>query len=84
LKSVYDAPRGPLPLVVIREPDSRKYQPLPEVQGKSKEKVSDEQVALDLLTLQKPEKKSPVDQFIFQRRTSTPTESSGHDESSSL
>ncbi|GKA76836.1 hypothetical protein Tco_0783297 [Tanacetum coccineum] len=29
-------------------------------------------------------KKSPADQFIFQRRTSTPTESSGHDESSSL
>nr|GEU43861.1 retrovirus-related Pol polyprotein from transposon TNT 1-94 [Tanacetum cinerariifolium] len=31
-----------------------------------------------------PKKKSPADQFIFQRRTSTPTESSGHDESSSL
>nr|GFA90484.1 histone deacetylase 14 [Tanacetum cinerariifolium] len=41
-------------------------------------------VALDLLTLQTPKKKSPADQFIFQRRTSTPTESSGHDESSSL
>ncbi|GKA58947.1 retrovirus-related pol polyprotein from transposon TNT 1-94 [Tanacetum coccineum] len=31
-----------------------------------------------------PKKKSPADQFIFQRRTSTPTESSGYDESSSL
>nr|GEW83281.1 hypothetical protein [Tanacetum cinerariifolium] len=31
-----------------------------------------------------PKKKSPVDQFNFQRRTSTLTESSGHDESSSL
>nr|GEY56955.1 hypothetical protein [Tanacetum cinerariifolium] len=62
LKSVYDAPRGPLPLVVIREPDSGKYQPLPET----------------------PKKKSPADQSIFQRRTSTPTESSSHDESSSL
>nr|GEZ53574.1 hypothetical protein [Tanacetum cinerariifolium] len=30
LKSVYDAPRGPLPPVVIREPDSGKFQPLPE------------------------------------------------------
>nr|GEZ63027.1 E-beta-farnesene synthase [Tanacetum cinerariifolium] len=60
LKSVYDAPRVPLPPVVIREPDSGKFQPLPEVQGKGKEK------------------------FIFLRRTSTPTESSGHDESSSL
>nr|GFA46148.1 E-beta-farnesene synthase [Tanacetum cinerariifolium] len=52
--------------------------------GKGKEKVTDEQVALDLLTLQTPKKKSPADQFIFQRRTSTPTKSSGHDESSSL
>nr|GEV09841.1 hypothetical protein [Tanacetum cinerariifolium] len=62
LKSVYDAPRGPLPLVVIREPDYRKYQPL----------------------LETPKKKSPADQFIFQRRTSTPTKSSGHVKSSSL
>nr|GEV10955.1 hypothetical protein [Tanacetum cinerariifolium] len=38
LKSVHDAPWGPLPPVVIREPDSRKFQPLPEVQGKGKEK----------------------------------------------
>nr|GEX73084.1 hypothetical protein [Tanacetum cinerariifolium] len=66
LKSVYDAPRGPLLPVVIREPDSRKYQSLPEVQGKGKEKVSDEQVALDLLTLQTPKKKSLADLFIFQ------------------
>ncbi|GJU80950.1 hypothetical protein Tco_1283315 [Tanacetum coccineum] len=67
-----------------QEPKSRKFQPLPEVQGKGKKKVSDEQVALDLLTLQTPKKKSPADQFIFQRRTSTPTESSSHDESPSL
>nr|GEU34964.1 hypothetical protein [Tanacetum cinerariifolium] len=59
LKSIYDAPQGSLPSVVIREPESGKYQPL-------------------------PEKKSPDDQFIFQRRTSTPTRSSGHDDSSSL
>nr|GEW49270.1 hypothetical protein [Tanacetum cinerariifolium] len=84
LKSIYDAPRGPLPPVVIREPESGKYQPLLEVQGKGKEKVTDEHVARDLLTLQTPKKKSPADQFIFQRRTSTPTGSSGHDESSSL
>nr|GFA75196.1 hypothetical protein [Tanacetum cinerariifolium] len=79
-----DAPRGLLPPVVIREPESGKYQPLPEVQGKGKEKVTNEQVALDLHTLQTPKKKSPADQFIFQRHTSTPTESSGPDESSSL
>nr|GFD01035.1 hypothetical protein [Tanacetum cinerariifolium] len=67
-----------------REPESGKYQPLPEVQGKGKEKVTKEQVAHDLLTLQTPKKKSPADQYIFQRRTSTPTRSSGHHESSSL
>ncbi|GJY00888.1 integrase, catalytic region, zinc finger, CCHC-type containing protein [Tanacetum coccineum] len=58
LKEVHSARQGPLPPVVIREPESGKFQPLPKVQGK--------------------------DQFIFQRRTSTPTESSSHDESSSL
>nr|GEY02290.1 retrovirus-related Pol polyprotein from transposon TNT 1-94 [Tanacetum cinerariifolium]GEY04561.1 retrovirus-related Pol polyprotein from transposon TNT 1-94 [Tanacetum cinerariifolium] len=62
LKSMYDAPRGPLPPVVIREAESGKYQPLPET----------------------PKKKSHADQFIFQRRTSTHTGSSCHDESSSL
>nr|GEZ04832.1 hypothetical protein [Tanacetum cinerariifolium] len=30
LKSRYDVPRGPLSPVVIREPESKKYQPLPE------------------------------------------------------
>ncbi|GKC98872.1 hypothetical protein Tco_1169147, partial [Tanacetum coccineum] len=44
----------------------------------------DEQVALDLLTLQTPKKKSPAEQYIFQRRSSAPTEPSGYDESSSL
>nr|GEY22378.1 E-beta-farnesene synthase [Tanacetum cinerariifolium] len=38
LKSVYDAHRGPLLPVVIREPDSGKFQPLPEVQKNCKEK----------------------------------------------
>nr|GEU65550.1 E-beta-farnesene synthase [Tanacetum cinerariifolium] len=76
LKSVHDAPRGPLPPMVIREPDSGKFQPLPEVQGKGKEKVSDEQVAHDLLTLRAPKKESPVEQYIFQRRTPASTEPS--------
>ncbi|GKD70205.1 hypothetical protein Tco_1324295, partial [Tanacetum coccineum] len=34
LKEVQDAHRGPLPPVVIREPESRKFQRLPDVQGK--------------------------------------------------
>nr|GEZ64493.1 E-beta-farnesene synthase [Tanacetum cinerariifolium] len=62
VKSIYDVPRGPLPLAIIREPEFEKYQSLPET----------------------PKKKSPTDQYIFQRRTSTPIGSSGHDESSSL
>nr|GEW24078.1 hypothetical protein [Tanacetum cinerariifolium] len=82
LKIMYDVPRGPLPPVVIREPESGKYQPLLEVPRKGKAKVTEEQVAHDLLSLQKPKKKSPANQYIFQRRTSTPTGSSGHDESS--
>nr|GEZ38611.1 hypothetical protein [Tanacetum cinerariifolium] len=43
MKTVYALPRGPLPPVVIREPESRKYQPLPEVPGKGKAKVTEEQ-----------------------------------------
>nr|GEX11088.1 hypothetical protein [Tanacetum cinerariifolium] len=43
LKSMYDIPRGLLPPVVIREPESEKYQPLLEVPGKGKEKVTEEQ-----------------------------------------
>nr|GEU33170.1 copia protein [Tanacetum cinerariifolium] len=43
MKTMYVVPRGPLPPVVIREPKSRKYQPLPEVPGKGKAKVTEEQ-----------------------------------------
>nr|GEY35760.1 histone deacetylase 14 [Tanacetum cinerariifolium] len=39
LKNMYDVPQGPLPPVVIGEPESRKYQPLLEVPGKGKEKA---------------------------------------------
>nr|GEU80914.1 integrase, catalytic region, zinc finger, CCHC-type, peptidase aspartic, catalytic [Tanacetum cinerariifolium] len=55
-----------------------------DVQGKEKEKVIDEQAAHDLLTLLTPKNKSPVDQFMFQRRNPMPTEASGHAESPSL
>nr|GEX41594.1 histone deacetylase 14 [Tanacetum cinerariifolium] len=84
LKSMYDVPWGPLPPVVIREPESGKYQPLPEVPGKGKANVIEDQVAQDQLNLQKPKRKSHADQYIFQRHTSAPTGSSKHDESSSL
>nr|GEU88429.1 hypothetical protein [Tanacetum cinerariifolium] len=39
IKTMYDVPRGPLPPVVIREPESGKYQPLLEVPGKGKAKA---------------------------------------------
>nr|GEV06162.1 hypothetical protein [Tanacetum cinerariifolium] len=81
MKTAYALPRGTLPPVVIREPESGKYQPLPEVPGKGKAKVTKEEVAHDLLSLQKHKKTSPADQYIFQRRVSEPTGSSKHDES---
>nr|GEX88187.1 hypothetical protein [Tanacetum cinerariifolium] len=81
MKDAYAFPKGPLPPVVIREPESGKYQPLPEVLGKGNAKVTEEHVAHDLLSLQKHKKTSHADQYIFQRRVSEPTGSSGHDES---
>ncbi|GJR22931.1 hypothetical protein Tco_0971458 [Tanacetum coccineum] len=54
------------------------------VEGNEKEKVGAEQAAQVLLNLQTPKEKSPAKQYIFQRRTSVPTEPLGHDESSSL
>ncbi|GKD93353.1 retrovirus-related pol polyprotein from transposon TNT 1-94, partial [Tanacetum coccineum] len=60
LKEQAEQTQGPTRPVVLREPDSRKYQPLLEVQGKGKEKVVDEQAAHDLLTLQTLTKKSPT------------------------
>ncbi|GJR41825.1 monodehydroascorbate reductase [Tanacetum coccineum] len=65
--------KGPARPVVIKETESGKLQPLLEVQGKGKEKVTDEQAARDLLTLQTPKRKSSADQFIFQRRTTLTT-----------
>ncbi|GJV69124.1 hypothetical protein Tco_1484633 [Tanacetum coccineum] len=58
LKDVHTAHQGPLPPVVIREPESGKFQLLLEVQGKGKEKVGEEQAAQVLLNLQTPKKKS--------------------------
>ncbi|GJS19332.1 retrovirus-related pol polyprotein from transposon TNT 1-94 [Tanacetum coccineum] len=84
LKDQGERTQGPARPVVIREIDSGRIQPLPDVQGKGKEKVVDEQAAHDLLTLHTPKQNRPTDQFIFQRRTPMPTESSGHAKSPSL
>ncbi|GJR85865.1 reverse transcriptase domain-containing protein [Tanacetum coccineum] len=51
LKDQGERTQGPACPVVIRETDSRRIQPLPDVQGKGKKKVVDEQAAHDLLTL---------------------------------
>ncbi|GJR87948.1 hypothetical protein Tco_0211959 [Tanacetum coccineum] len=40
LKDAHGVHRGPLPPVVFRETDTGKYQPLPKVEGKGKEKVA--------------------------------------------
>nr|GEV08106.1 copia protein [Tanacetum cinerariifolium] len=74
-------PQGSAPSVVIREPESGKYQPIPEVPRKGKAKVTEEKVAHDLLSLQKPKRKIHMDQYILQRRVSKPTGSSDHDDS---
>ncbi|GJU18909.1 retrovirus-related pol polyprotein from transposon TNT 1-94 [Tanacetum coccineum] len=84
LKEQGERTQGPARPMVLREPDSEKFQPLPKVQGKGKEKVVEEQAAHDLLTLQTPKKKSPTEQFIFQRHPPMPTESSARAESPSM
>nr|GEV01139.1 reverse transcriptase domain-containing protein [Tanacetum cinerariifolium] len=51
IKDAYALPKGPLPPVVIREPESGKYQPLPEVPGKGKAKVTGEQEESEKIVL---------------------------------
>ncbi|GJW78426.1 hypothetical protein Tco_0140108 [Tanacetum coccineum] len=72
-----------------KETDTGKLQPLPEVPGKEvpgkgKKKVGEEQSAQVLLNLQTPKKKSPTEQYIFQRRSHVPTETAGREDSTSL
>nr|GEU66697.1 hypothetical protein [Tanacetum cinerariifolium] len=84
LKEQAERTQGPARLMVIREPNSGRIQPLLDVQGKGKDKVVDEQAAHDLLTLLTPKNKSLVDQFIFQWRTPMLTKAFGLAESPSL
>nr|GEW09369.1 hypothetical protein [Tanacetum cinerariifolium] len=84
LKDLKARNQGPARPVVFKEPDSGRFQRLPEVQGKGKEKVIEKQAARDLITLQTLKKKSPIDQYIFQRCTPTTTGPSGNVESLSL
>nr|GEZ35781.1 hypothetical protein [Tanacetum cinerariifolium] len=83
LKDVHTTHQGLLPPAVFREPDSGRRQPLPEVQGKGKDKVIKEHVAHSLFDLNTPKKKSTTDQYILQRRTpktADPTGPSTHHE----
>ncbi|GJY50511.1 hypothetical protein Tco_0441358 [Tanacetum coccineum] len=80
LTEVYPTQRDPLPLVVFRETDTGKLQPLPEVPGKGKEKVGEEQATQVLLHLQTLKKKRPTEQYIFQRHTPVPSEPAGHED----
>ncbi|GJZ05380.1 hypothetical protein Tco_0538655, partial [Tanacetum coccineum] len=76
------ASQPPKPTPATTEP-SKKDQSKKRVPDKEPV-YGDEQVALDLLTLQTPKKKSPAEQYIFQRHTPAPTEPPGHAESPSL
>ncbi|GJY35381.1 hypothetical protein Tco_0420759 [Tanacetum coccineum] len=66
------------------QPALTKPKEISAAEGKGKEKVGAEQAARVLLNLQTPKEKSPTKKYIFQRRTSAPTEPSGHDKSSSM
>nr|GEW35139.1 hypothetical protein [Tanacetum cinerariifolium] len=84
LKEQAERTQEPARLMVIREPDSGRFQPLLEVQRKGKEKVVEEQATHDLVTLKTLKNKSHVDQFIFQRHTPMPAEASRPAKSPSL
>nr|GEV89781.1 integrase, catalytic region, zinc finger, CCHC-type, peptidase aspartic, catalytic [Tanacetum cinerariifolium] len=60
LKDLKARNQGPARPVVFKEPDSERFQLLPQIQGKGKEKVIEEQAAHDLPTLQTPKRKSPA------------------------
>ncbi|GJW86860.1 hypothetical protein Tco_0162200 [Tanacetum coccineum] len=85
LTDAYPTQRGPLPPVVFRKTNTGKFQPLPEVPGKGKEKVGEEQAAQVLLNLQdSKEKATGLKQYIFQRRSHVPTETASREDSTSL
>ncbi|GKE95508.1 hypothetical protein Tco_1580363, partial [Tanacetum coccineum] len=84
LTDAYPTQRGPLPPMVFRETDTGKFQPLPEVPGKGKEKVGEEQAAQVLLNLQTPKKKSSAEQYILQRCSHIPTATAGRGDSTSF
>ncbi|GJR07425.1 hypothetical protein Tco_0790077 [Tanacetum coccineum] len=62
--------------MAIQELVAEATRPLPVVEGKGKAIATDKQAAQSLLALHTPKRRSTIDQFIFQRRTSTNEEAS--------
>ncbi|GJU93480.1 retrovirus-related pol polyprotein from transposon TNT 1-94 [Tanacetum coccineum] len=70
LKDAYPAPRGPLPLVVIREPKPGKYEPLLEVPENRKKEKSDERTKLlQFYSTSYSKEKEPAEQLDPEPRT---------------
>ncbi|GJU85778.1 hypothetical protein Tco_0831378 [Tanacetum coccineum] len=67
-----------------RETDTGKLQPLPEVPGKGKEKVGEEQAAQVLYTFRLLRKEPRLEQYYLSETYSHPSEPAGHEESSSF
>ncbi|GKA36539.1 hypothetical protein Tco_0723030 [Tanacetum coccineum] len=84
LKEFHLTHQGPLPPVVIREPESRKFKRFYRFKERVKRKSTINKLPLIYSPFRHQRKRSPADQYIFQRRTSIQTKPSGHDESSSL
>ncbi|GJT40011.1 monodehydroascorbate reductase [Tanacetum coccineum] len=84
LTDAYPTQRGPLPPVVFRETDIGKFQPLPDVPGKGKEKVGEEQGPKFFSTFLTPKRSAQRTNTLLQRRSYFPTATAGREDSSSL
>nr|GEW56708.1 hypothetical protein [Tanacetum cinerariifolium] len=81
LKEQEERTQGPAHPVVFREPDSGRFQPLPEVQGKGKEKVIDEQAAYSETESDVPDISVAKDTEMEVTHIETPVTTTGvHDE----
>nr|GFB77147.1 hypothetical protein [Tanacetum cinerariifolium] len=76
MKDAYALPKGPLPPVVIREPESGKYQPLPVVPGKGNAKVTEEQTGSNVVAQAEGQARSNPDETFEGQAGSNPDETS--------
>nr|GEV95014.1 retrovirus-related Pol polyprotein from transposon TNT 1-94 [Tanacetum cinerariifolium] len=79
-------PEPKSPISALKSMDESGAEDVPAKEPQVDAEDADMQRALEegLKSMHNPKRTSPADQYIFQRRTSTPTGSSEHDESSSL